>query len=260
MTDSILGKSVAYLKTDVRRNLTGLKYISWYKDKLTVNLVEDNQKWALLIEIPSKILSFDTANYPKADKAIFLNGTSEQLKYKLLDTLPQSNYILRLNEDLDLSVLSNRFAINKANSFISLTCSTFNVSAKDNMVTGNTLLTDEAIDMIKRNGYSESEIKNFFNNGSVWFGLTINEKIRSICFIYQNYGDIWEIAGVHTLEKERNKGYAQIVVMSALAYILERNLFPKYEVNVRNTNSIKLARSLNMKEFVRINHFLLSSL
>ena len=260
MKDSIFEKSVEYLKTDSFKHLSTLKYLSLYQDRLTISLVEDTQKWAVLVTIPAEILSYDTVTYPKANKAIFLNGTSEQLKYRLLDALPRNNYILRLNEDLDLSNLENRFETKEGNSFISYSCSTFNDSAMDIMVHGNTHITDEAIDIIKRNGYSESEIRKYFDNGAVWFGLTINDKIRSVCFIYQNYGAIWEIAGAHTLETERNKGYARIVVTSALTYILERNLVPRYEADVRNINSVKLAQSLKMIQFLRINHFLLSPL
>ena len=51
-----------------------------------------------------------------------------------------------------------------------------------------------------------------------------------------------------------------MVVNSALTYILERSLVPRYEADVRNINSIKLAESLKMKQFLRIDHFLLSFL
>lgn len=102
--------------------------------------------------------------------------------------------------------------------------------------------------------------KRHFNNGAVWFGLLKENRIRSICFVYQNYDDIWEIAGVHTLETERRKGYARTVVTSALAYLLEKKLTPRYMAEIRNTNSMKLAESLQMKQFLRMDHFLLSSL
>ncbi len=258
MQKSIYEKSVEYLKSDPLKHLTTLKYLSLYQDKLTVSLVEGSQKWALLVTIPTQILSYDTTTYPYANRAIFLNGTSEQLKYKLLETLPKSNYVLRLNESLDLDNLINRFDISKGNSYISYSCSSIDDSFKDIIVPGNTNITDEAIDIIKRNGYIESDIRKYFNNGAVWFGFIKDNRIRSICFIYQNYDNIWEIAGVHTPETERKKGYARIVVTSALTYILERKLTPRYVTDIRNIYSIQLAESLQMKQFLRINHFLLS--
>lgn len=101
-------------------------------------------------------------------------------------------------------------------------------------------------------------MRKYFDNGAVWFGYVSDDIIRSACFIYRNYADIWEIAGVHTPQTERRKGYARIVVTSALTHILDRGLVPRYETDVRNTSSIKLAESLKMKQFLRIDHFLLT--
>ncbi|HEX7713377.1 MAG TPA: GNAT family N-acetyltransferase [Bacillota bacterium] len=260
MQKSIYEKSVAYLESDPLKHITTLKYLLLYRDQLTVDLTEDSKNWALLVTIPTQILSFDTATYPYTNYAIFINGTADGLKYELLETLPNSNYILRLNESLDLSKLRNRFDISKGKSYISYSCSSMDDSFKDGIVPGNTVITDEAIDIIKRNGYTESEIRWHFNNGAVWFGLLKENRIRSICFVYQNYDDIWEIAGVHTLETERGKGYARIVVASALAYLFEKKLTPRYMAEIRNTKSIQLAESLQMKQFLRMDHFLLRSL
>lgn len=105
--DSLLAKSIEYLKTDSFKHLSTLKYLSLYRDKSEISLLEEHQDWAILAKIPTNILSYDTATYSDANEAVFINGTSEQLKYKLLDTLPQNNYILRLNEDINLSYLKN---------------------------------------------------------------------------------------------------------------------------------------------------------
>ena len=134
MQKSIYEKSVEYLKSDPLKHLTTLKYLSLYRDKLTVNLVEDSLKWASLVTIPTEFLSYDTITYPYANQAIFLNGTSDQLKYDLLKKLPNNNYVLRLNENLDLSVLKNRFQVTTGNSYISYSCSSIDDSYKDSIV------------------------------------------------------------------------------------------------------------------------------
>ncbi len=260
MDDSIYKKSVECLKKDLLKHHPTLKYLSLYHDNADVNLIEDDTDWAVLSAMPAGILSYDTAHYPQAETAIFINGTSDRLKYKLLDTLTKRNYILRLNENLDLSPYNDRFKITNGNSFSFYTCPASDNIHIDGNIDGNSVITDEAAGMIMRNGYNEEDIKKYFQTGAVWFGLKKNGKIISICFIYQNYGDIWEIAGVHTLEEERNKGYARIVVSSALKYILERNLIPVYVPDALNVNSIKLALSLGMNKFLLLEHFLLSPL
>ena len=76
MKDSIYEKSVGYLKSNSFKYLSTLKYLSLYQDKLTISLVEDTSKWALLVTIPTDILSYDIVTYPKAKKAIFLKKNS----------------------------------------------------------------------------------------------------------------------------------------------------------------------------------------
>ncbi|HEX3043222.1 MAG TPA: GNAT family N-acetyltransferase [Bacillota bacterium] len=258
-------KSLAYLKADPFKHLATLKHLTLYQDKLALNLVDESPQgdypnWAVLATIPTGLLSYDTATYPEAKVTLFLNGTAESLKQQLLDTLPPNNYVLKLNEALDWSGLENRFRTKAGNSFLSFSGSTCPDIATNSLIPGCAHITDEAIALFQRNGYTAADIRKYFDRGAVWFSLAIDGTIRSGCFIYPNYGPIWEIAGVHTLEADRNKGYGRIVVTSALTYLLRRNLVPRYEVDVRNTNSIKLAQSLGMKEFLRLNHFLLSPL
>ena len=260
MDDLLYTKSIEYLKNNPCKHLSTLKYLLLYQDKLTIDLIENASNWALIVKIPTRFLSYDSATYPNAKQAIFLNGTSDELKYYLLDKLPDDSYILRLNENLKLSTLKNRFRVTTGNSYSSYSCSNIDKTYRESIISGNPNITDEAIEIIKRNGYAEAEIRKYFNNNAKWFGYIMDCKIRSLCFIYQNYESIWEIAGVHTPEEERMKGYARIVVTSALAYILDRNLIPRYEADIKNKNSIRLAESLKMKQFLRIDHFLLSAL
>ncbi|HEX9897203.1 MAG TPA: GNAT family N-acetyltransferase [Dehalococcoidales bacterium] len=259
MDDLIYNKSISYLEKDTSKHLSTLKYMSLYRDHADIELIEDVPEWAVLVTVPTNILSYDTETYPKAEKAIFINGSSNELKCRLLHTLPNSNYILRLNESLDLSCIESQFEILKGNSFISYSCSTFNNSIKSN-ISPKAKIPNEAARIIARNGYTKNEIKKYFDNGAFWFGLTLKNEIKSACFIYQNYGDIWEIAGVHTIETDRNHGYARIVVNSALKYLLERNFVPRYETDAHNINSARLAQSLGMKPFLTIEHFLLNAM
>ena len=258
MEDLIYKKSVEYLETDLFKHIATLKYLSLYHDRATVSFVEEAPQWAVSVMIPTDILAYDLVTYPEAKKAVFINGTSDKLKYNLLDSLPSDDYILRLNEALDLATLGNRFNISKGNSFISFFCSSPNDISTDSIVSANNTITDEAINLFVGNEYTEAEIRKYFGGGALWFGLIKDDEIKSICFIYYNYGDIWEIAGVHTLITERNKGYARIVINSALKYIFDRNCVPRYVTEYRNVNSVKLALGLGLKEFLRVNHFLLN--
>ncbi|MDF2987620.1 MAG: GCN5-related N-acetyltransferase [Eubacterium sp.] len=256
--DSLYIKSIDYLKSDTFRNLTTLKYLSLYRDKVNIKLLETSSDWALLASIPAANLSYDTMNYPYAKEALFINGTSANLKHELLSKLPENNYVLRSNGYLDLSRFEPRFDIEAGHSYISYTCSSMDECYSNTGIKGISHLTEEAIAMISKNGYTGNDLRKYFSNGSVWFGYVENGEIKSICFVYQNYQDIWEVAGVHTAEAERNKGYARVVVASALNYLLEKGLIPRYEARVDNIKSRNLAENLKMHQFLRIDHFLLN--
>jgi GNAT acetyltransferase len=258
MEDYLYNKTIEYLKSDIFKHLSTLKYLSEYRDEAEIKLMEAYPHWALLVSIPTKILNYDTVTYPNANRAIFINGTSDNLKHELLNTLPADNYLLRINEKLDLSFLQKQYKVLKGNVFTSYSCSTVENRFLDFLVSGNPIVTDEAINIIIKNDYTEFEVRKYFNNGALWFGLINDNKIKSICFVYQNYGNIWEVAGVRTLETERNKGYARIVVKSAVKHLLGRNMIPRYNVNDLNINSVNLALNLGMKPFLTIEHYLLN--
>ena len=111
-------------------------------------------------------------------------------------------------------------------SFTSYSCSVVPENSSSIEIPGHSQITAEALNMIMRNGYSETDIRNYFDNGAKWFGIKMGNQIQSICFIYQNYANLWEIAGVRTLEGAGNKGYAKKVVTAALKYLLDQNLCP----------------------------------
>ena len=258
MKDKYL-KTIERLNSDVLRNLSTLKYLTIYRNYADIELIDDSGDWAVMAAFPTRILSYDTATYPKARKAVFLNGTSDKLKYDLLDMLKPDSYILRLNEDLDLSGCRDRFTVSPGHAYISFTCTTPEILPDVTRILSNGRVTQDGIDMFGRNGYTGDDISGYFANGARWFGLTINGRLTSTCFVFQNYGNIWEIAGVHTLEKERRHGYARTVVFSALKYLLDRGLTPRYEAERDNQGSIRLAMHLGMKEFLTIKHYLLEA-
>ena len=250
-------KAIEYLNRDPLRNLATLKHLLLYKDSVEISIAEDTFDWALLVRLPTELLSYDSATYPDAKQAIFINGSSDPLKQVLLSKLSHNDYILRTNERLDLSILKNRFDITQGNSYVSYSCSSISSNSPPETIQESYVLTDEAEALISRNGYTRQELHKYFKNGSVWFGYIESGEIKSICFVYQNHDNIWEIAGVHTVEADRKKGFARLVVLAAVRYLLENGLIPRYEVDINNTTSINLAESLGMKQFLRIDHFLL---
>ena len=254
---AVYSKAVDYLNTEPFKHLSSLKYLTLYKDKLTgVELLEENGLWAVRVTLPTSFLSYDTLHYPGAREAVFVNGTSDPLRYRLLETLPEKPYVIRLNEELDLTGLKSSYEINPGHTYISYSRNKPE-GVLPELLPPQKELTSQAVGLFQQNSYSGEDLKKYFNNGSVWFGILEEEKLKSACFVYKNYESIWEIAGVRTLSDEQGKGYGRKVVIAALNYLHNKNQTPRYEAEIRNNPSLNLAQSLGLQEFLRIRHFLL---
>jgi predicted GNAT family acetyltransferase len=98
-------------------------------------------------------------------------------------------------------------------------------------------------------------VLNTNSTGAKWVGIKNQNKIISGCFIFPNFKNIWEIAGVFTLPDYRRKGYAEAIVLKSLRIILNAGYIPRYQVVNTNTGSIKLAEKIGMKVLLTVNHF-----
>jgi RimJ/RimL family protein N-acetyltransferase len=85
----------------------------------------------------------------------------------------------------------------------------------------------------------------------------------SACFVFANFDApaeplrIWEIAGLHTVEGERHKGYARQVVETALHLLRAQGTIPRYQIREDNVPSMRLAESVGLRQFLTTEHFLL---
>jgi RimJ/RimL family protein N-acetyltransferase len=105
------------------------------------------------------------------------------------------------------------------------------------------------------NGYETAELERHFRNGARWFGAEADGHIASACFVFQNYGQVWEIAGVYTEPKYRHRGLARKAVASALSYLRSQRLIIRYQAKWNNLASIRLAREAGLTEFLTVNHY-----
>lgn len=259
MDESSYEKAIGLLETCIREHIATLKYLAIHREHALVNILEDDTGWAVLSLFPTAVLSYDKVTYPHARRAVFVNGTSDTLQRRLFSSLPANNYVLRLNQPLDLTPLEQKYNISRGFTYLSYSANELPAVSPPTLFPAQSKLTEEAIKLFIRNDYSIEDLGKYFKNGARWFGFSEDNKIKSLCLIYQDYGVFREIGGVRTLETERRKGCARAVVYSALKYLLDNNYLPRYVTEVNNTGSIRLAESLGMKPFLKIEHFLLES-
>jgi hypothetical protein len=251
-------QAIRLLETNVSRNIATLKYLTQYREHAVVKIAGDKAGWAILSSFPTSVLSYDRVVYPQAKVAVFVNGTSENLIYELLNKLPLEQYVFRLNAPLDLAPLESRYNITRGYIYNSYTGDTLPQPAPTVTVPSQSELTEEAICLFGLNNHDREDLVKHFSHGARWFGYIEDNRIKSLCFTYDDYGDYREIGGVRTVDGERRKGYAHIVVYSALKYLLDNHFKPRYVTEEANTNSNALAQNLGMKRFLKLEHFLLS--
>ena len=110
-----------------------------------------------------------------------------------------------------------------------------------------------------QNGYEPAEVSRHFADGARWFGIRDRGQIVSACFVFRNFETVWEIGGVFTEPSHRRMGHARKVVTSALNHVLANGFIPRYQVRSGNMESIRLAETIGLKEFLRMDHFLLGT-
>jgi RimJ/RimL family protein N-acetyltransferase len=108
--------------------------------------------------------------------------------------------------------------------------------------------------LFDRNGYGAPALARHFADGARWFAIHRDGAPAAACFVFRNFGPVWEIAGVHTAPAARRQGLARRVVRAALVHLLERGVLPRYQTSAANEGSVALARGIGLIEFLRIEH------
>ncbi len=248
------------LEQDIIRNLVTLKMLNHYYEHMSFELQKNGNDWALLSLLPAKVSEWDRKAYPDIDYIAFIDGNCIDLKIKMIDKLKSYSVVLKIDCEVFNKIIKPYMIAKKLDSFHSYTTSTGFILQKTSIqIMKSNKYNDDAWKLLSKNGYEADELSRYFENNSQWFGVNVNNQLASICFIFQNYKQIWEIGGVYTKEEYRQKGYGKAVVLAALEYILNNNLVPRYQVKWNNTNSINLAKAIGLIDFLRVDHYLLNA-
>ena len=252
----LLEEACSLLEKDVLRHLVALKMLNVYGAVAEIQIKRKQSDWALLVRLPVTALHWDRKFYPTAAASVIIAGTSPDLETALLSTLPGERLVVKTSEEEIGRTLVARGAALQI-SILSFTrgAGTPPVDAAPGVMSADTL-DHTGVIMFGHNGYDADELEKYFHRGARRFWIEEEGHPVSACFVFQNYRTIWEIAGLFTEPARRGRGLARKVVQSALAFIDEQGLIPRYQVKDDNAPSIALARSLGLEEFLRQRHYL----
>ena len=252
-------RAVALLEADPLRHVVSLKMLAHFQDRVEVRLVEDTRGWALVALLPTSAFEYDARNYAGVPLAVLVNGSSVEAMLELLRELPQTGFVLKTGDAAVQRFARAQYGAAPVRSFASFT--SVNAAVTGAPGAGHEVVDSGALDAHARELfcqtiYDEAELEKYFAAGAHWFGLREEGRLVSGCFVFRNFGVVWEVAGLFTRVSHRRRGLAAEVVRAAIVYLLARGRQPRYQVETENVASLELARRLGLEQFIRVEHFL----
>jgi ribosomal protein S18 acetylase RimI-like enzyme len=253
--------ALAFLQTNPLRYLVQLKYLRLYADKVNCHYIEQGGSRGVLLSHPAAMTSWDSSAYPHANH-ILLPAASDQsaatllLNHALEYFASGEGLVFKFCEESTRRVFERFYPMRFARALISYTTQTARIPSEDVEVVVSQIPGEDCIQLYLENGYSRSEIDKFFAEGALSFTFYEGNAPVCSCLAYRNFGDIWEIAGVRTVDRAQRRGYARRVVLAALRTLAQRNYIPRYQVEATNLPSVRLAESVGLEICLRFEHYL----
>jgi RimJ/RimL family protein N-acetyltransferase len=254
-----------YLNTDRLKHLVQLKYLNLYSDVIQRHYVTAGDQVGVLLRYPTQAVSWDRSLYPDAEQVLLPTASDRAMATQLL-TEVQNRFatntplVFKFCDTLTKSVFEEAYTLRYADAYLSYTADPEAVFLLPGQVVCSDQLTDDCAALYITNGYDRADIEHYFAQGAISF--TIYKPIDdhqvpiTTCMVYQNFDNIWEIGGVHTIPSARRRGFARQVVMAALHTLLQQRKIPRYMASAKNTASIQLATGLGMRLCLHFEHFL----
>lgn len=248
---------VRRLEREPLRNIVLLKHIEAFPQHVSAVQVRAGTNVATLVLLDTKASAYDRETYPEAAYAALISSDDASLTRRLMKSVPDHCHVVfKLDSDADREVVADHFSLNWATSFLSFTADAAAIAADDEEVSVSTSPSDEALGLFEAQGHPRAWLCPLLASDRA-FTCVLEQagETLSACIAFENYRRLWEVGGVVTPPQHRGQGRASRVVRSALAELQRRSLVPRYQVNEGNLPSIRLARSVGLRQFLQLTHF-----
>jgi RimJ/RimL family protein N-acetyltransferase len=251
-----LGEAVARLERDPLRNIVLLKHIEAFREHVSVIQESARQGVGTLVLLDTRASAYDRETYPEAALAAMISSDSPSLTRTLMNSVPkQHNVVFKLANDADRDVVADHFPIDRATSFLSFTADAI-AFAVDEEVAISSSVSDEVLRLFETQGHPRGWLRPLLSSDRAFACVLERDgDPLSACFAFANYRQVWEVGGVVTPERHRQRGLASRVVRRTLVELQRRGLVPRYQVNEDNLPSIRLATSAGLRLFLQLTHY-----
>jgi GNAT superfamily N-acetyltransferase len=255
--DETLRDVIAFLEQDTWRNLVPLKTIVQFPEAVRCVFRDDGDGPAALLLLPGSVSGFDRAHYPAADLVVFLAVSRIEQIPGVLAGLPRGpNLLFKLMDERHRAAVEAVFALRRVAAYHSFAPPDGLKFASDPAVTASSQLADDLLAIYAAQGHAPEEVRRHFACGARSFTVYECDRPVCTCFVYPNYGRVWEIGALFTDPARRRCGLAQAVVSAAYDALGREGLTARYQAHESNRASILLAESLGLQRFLVNSHWL----
>ncbi len=246
-------RAIDYLERDRLRNIIPLMFLQDYGDRVDVAVAEEHGRSGVLLRMATDMFRWDKLNYGSFDQVLIPVVDSPDLLPMLLADIPAGPTVFKLQSDTDLLHLRARYVLTRERAIVDYTQSSGNQPHP--VVQVCETLDERLVELFGANTYARDELVQKFHHGAASFAVFVEGEPVSVGMAFRNYKDVWEIGGVRTVESSLRQGLAVKVVDTALAYLHERNLKPRYVLLDTNQASAQLAIKCGLQQRSTFTHY-----
>lgn len=216
----------------------------------------NNYGEAVMIVLKPNAFAYDREHYPNADCICIISSDDPALTAGLLDEIEaKQKVVFKLKSETDALEVQKRFEVKRLTSFLSFTDT--RTYPNENAVQISTKPSLEFFDWIATEGHARDWLEPMLNDGRAFCAELYGkaQKLESVCFAFENYGQLWEIGGVYTPPASQGQGLASRTVCTTVAELQNRGKRSRYQVHEQNIASIKVAERAELELFLTITHW-----
>lgn len=253
---TMVEKATDYLNRDRLRTISLLKYLHAFPDDMRLLHVGGRQGEAVMLLLPTAVSDYDSHTYPTACHVCFIVSDHPDLTLRLMAHLPtQGGFVFKLSTPADETVLAQRFRLRRTTAFHS-----FQAAEAPSWTQAISLVRTHPSEagwaLFEERGYTRQWLMPLLDVGQAFVVEAPDEgSCQSVCFAFENSPGLWEIGGLATHPLARRQGLARQIVQAAFYEVERRGFVARYVVEETNTASLALARSIGLRAFQCLTHF-----
>lgn len=247
---------ITWLSKNKLANVNPLKILQQYGSKVTLHWQETGQGAMAVIVLKTADSHSFASLYPQTKLVMYVISDWPVMIHQVLNSYQtQLPFVVVFSDETVKSEAETVFDLEFKRSYLSYTANQLLANDQLEQVSVNDGIDPEAREAFFKNEYSDSELDRFVSWGAKSVILKHVDQVTSACFIFPNYENVWEIAGLGTSEEFRHLGGSSAIICRAANYIREQGNSLRYQVDSTDTDSIKLAESLGLERFLVLSHY-----